>query len=196
MTGATKQTRTGAPPPRPPRAAPGLRTPDPNGFEPAPVHDAAPVARQGEAFQQGGQTIDREAFDYHRAMMRRESRAKRSSRLRPAMFAALALVLAVLGVGLAGVMGLPGFTGLAGFMTDLPGRSKRGIATSPVPEVPATAPVASRPTAPPLVAVAAKEPLIAPDAPQPSPPRIVGEEQAKQEPSGTPSTPAPIPPKT
>jgi serine/threonine-protein kinase len=179
----------------PARAEPGLRTPDPNGFEPAPVHDAAPVARHGEAFQQGDQTIDREAFDYHRAMMRRESRAKRSSRLRPAMFAALALVLAVLGVGLAGVMGLPGFTGLAGFMTDLPGRSKRGIATSPVPEVPATAPVASRPTAPPLVAVAAKEPLIAPDAPQPSPPRIVGEEQAKQEPSGTPSTPAPMPPK-
>jgi hypothetical protein len=126
--------------------------------------------------------VDHQEFDYHRAMMQRESRP-RSSRLRPAMFAALALVLAVLGVG------------LTGFMDDSPSRSERGIATNPVREAPATAPVASPPTAPPPVAVVTKEPPIAPDAPQPSPPRVVAEEQAKQESSGILPTPAPTPPK-
>jgi eukaryotic-like serine/threonine-protein kinase len=158
----------------PASAEPSVRTPHATGFR-----DRAPA----EAFQQRDQVIDHEAFDYHRAMMQRESRTERSSRWRTAVFAALALVLAVLGVG------------LTGFVDDLPGRSEPGIAKSPVREAPATAPAASGATAPPPVAVATKEPLIAPDAPQPSPPRVVREEQAQEESSGSPSTPAPMPPK-
>jgi hypothetical protein len=100
------------------------------------------------------------------------------------MFAAFALVLAVLGVGLTtDFMGLTQFTGLAGFMDDSPRHSQRVISPSPVREAPATAPVASGSTAAPPVAVATKEPL------------IVGEEQAEQESSGIPSPPAPMPPK-
>src|SRR5262245_8829984 len=159
----------------PERAEPGLRTPDPNE-----LRDRTPVQ---DPFQQRDQVIDREVFDHHRAMMQRESGPQR--RLRPAMFAALALVLAALGVGLSDFMGLTGFTG----------RSERGMPTSLVREAPATAPVASPPAAPPPVAVAANEPLTAPDALQASPPRVVGEEQAEQKSSGTPSAPAPTPPK-
>jgi hypothetical protein len=122
----------------------------------------------GEAFQQADQVIDRDVFDPHRAMMQREP--ERSSRLRPAMFAAFALLLAAVGVGLTDVMGLTHFTGLA--------------ATTPVHEAPATAPVASLPPAPPPVAVMTKEP-----------PSVVAEEQAAKEPSGIPPTPAPTPPK-
>ena len=135
----------------PARAEPAPRAPVPNEFQ-----DPAPMQ------------IDRDVFDYHRAMMRRESRTGRSSRLRPAMFAALALLLAALGVGFTGLMGHTGFTGLT---------------------------VASRPKAPPAVAVATKEPRIAPDAPPASPPRVVGEDQAKQEPSAILSTSTPMPPK-
>ena len=56
---------------------------------------------------------DREAFDYQNAMamMERESRRERSSGLR-AIFGALAFVLAVLGVGLAGFMYYPSASGL------------------------------------------------------------------------------------
>src|SRR5690349_13518756 len=108
--------------------------------------------------------------------MRRESRAKRSARLRPAMFAAFALVLGVLGIGLTEFMGITGFT-------------------SHVREAPTAAPVASHPTAAPLVPVARKEPLITPDKPQASPARLEGEEQAKQESSAILPTPAPVAPK-
>jgi serine/threonine-protein kinase len=135
---------------------------------PAPAQDRAPMQDPGEAFQQADQVIDRDVFDPHRAMMQREP--ERSSRLRPAMFAAFALLLAVVGVGLTDVMGLTHFTGLA--------------ATTPVREAPARAPVASLPPAPPPVAVMTKEP-----------PSVVAEEQAAQEPSGIPPTPAPTPPK-
>jgi serine/threonine-protein kinase len=135
---------------------------------PAPAQDRAPMQDPGEAFQQADQVIDRDVFDPHRAMMQREP--ERSSRLRPAMFAAFALLLAAVGVGLTDVMGLTHFTGLA--------------ATTPVREAPATAPVASLPPAPPPVAVMTKEP-----------PSVVAEEQAAKEPSGIPPTPAPTPPK-
>jgi len=162
-----------------------------SGANAASAEPAASVP-PASAVQQRDQVIDREAFDYQRVLMRRESRAKRSARLRPAIFAAPALVLAVLGVGFAGLMGHTGFTGLTGFMDDLRGRRERGIAKSPVREVPAAAPVASQPKAPALVDVASKEPLITPDKPQASPLRAEREEQAKQESSAIVPTPAPI----
>src|SRR5262249_22690030 len=86
------------------RAEPGLRTPDPDGFRDRPGLSAA------GAVQQRDQIIDREAFDYPRALMRRESSAGRSWRLRPAMFAAFGLLLAALGVGLTEFMGITRFT--------------------------------------------------------------------------------------
>jgi serine/threonine-protein kinase len=152
-------------PPAP--AEPSPQTPEPTRFE-----DHAP----DEAFQLRDQVIDRDEFDYHRAMLQREP--DWSSRLRPAMFAAFALVLAVVGVGLTEFMGLTRYTGLTGFMYDLLGRSERVIATSPVREAPAKATVTSVPTAPQPVAVATKEPL-----------------QAEQESPAIPPTPAPLPPK-
>ena len=76
----------------------------------------------------------REEFAHHRAMMERQSRAERSSRSRPAIFAALVLVLVVLGIGLAG------FEEFTGFMDDWSGRSERGIAASGMQETPATTP--------------------------------------------------------
>jgi serine/threonine-protein kinase len=149
----------------PARADPGLRTPDPHLWA-------------SEAFPQRDQVIDHEVVDYHRAMMQRESRPARSSRLRPAMFAASALVLAVLGVGLTtDFMGLTRFTGLA--------------ATSPVREAPATAPVVLRPTAPPPVSVATKEPGIIPPAPAPMPPKALATEPGPVAQPATLLAPAP-----
>ena len=137
--------------------------------EPAPMRDAArPELPAAETLQQGAQVIDREVFDYHAALMQRESRPRRSSRLRPAMFAALAVGLAAFSVGFTGLLGHTGFTGLTRVVNDLAVRSERSISKSPVREAPAATPVAS--TAPPLVAVASKESPITPDAPQASPP--------------------------
>jgi len=146
-----------------------------------------PVARRGEArdasgfgiradssaaeeFQHRNRITDREVFDYHKAMvmMERESRPERSSGSRPAIFAA-AVVLAVLGIG------------LAGFMYYSSGPGERGIAASRIQEAwaTATAPWASRPTAPPPVAEATGEPATAPGAPEASPPRAVDDGQAE-----------------
>ena len=191
----------------PPAAAePGLRTPDPNAFpDRAPVQDTPRVVRHREARDAGGlgtrpdlsaaepsqhpdPVIDREEFDYHRAMMQRASGSARSWRSRAAMFAALALVLGVLGVG------LTDFMGLTGFMDYLPGRSEQGLAASPVSEARATASVASRPAAPP-VAEATMEPLPAPDAPPASPLRVMGGGQTEQD-SARVSTAETTPPKS
>ena len=184
---AASDERTASAPPAP--AEPAPRTPDREpslGIRP----DLSP-----EAADQRDQAIDRDVFDYQKALMQRKSRPGRSSRSRPAVLAALALVLAGLGVGLAGFMGLTGFTGLTGLMNDLAARSVRAIPASPAREAPPPVPVASRPTTPPLVAVASKESLITPDAPQASPQRVAGEEQAKQESSAVLPTPTPMPTK-
>ncbi|MGH8667612.1 MAG: protein kinase domain-containing protein [Burkholderiales bacterium] len=160
--GARAGTDEPAPGVAPAKPEPGPRTPDADRFrDGAPMQDAPRIA-------------DGEAFDYHRAMamMDRESGPKRSSGSRPVIFAA-ALVLAVLGIGLAGFMYYP------------PGSS---------------APAASRPTAPPPVAQATGEPATAPVAPEASPPRAVDDSQAEQESSGIPvaqaeAAPAPEPPR-
>jgi serine/threonine-protein kinase len=163
---------TASVPPAPAEPSPQTPEPIPQTPEPIRFQERAP----DEAFQLRDQVIDRDEFDYHRAMLERQP--EWSSRLRPALFAAFALVLAVVGVGLAEFMGLTRYTGLTGFMYDLLGRSERVIATSPVREPPAKATVASVPTAPQPVAVATKEPL-----------------QAEQESPAIPPTPAPMPPK-
>ena len=188
-------------------AEPGPRTPDADGFRGgAPVQGSPRVVRRhreardasgfgtrpdlssAEAPQNRGQMMDREVFDYHRAMMQRESGRKRSVRARATMFTALALVLVVLGVG------ATNFMGLAGFMHYLPGGSERGMAASPERAL-VTAPVASLPTAPAPVAEATKEPLAAPDAPPASPARVVGDGQAEQKSLAILSTAEPMPPK-
>ena len=187
---ASDEAAASVPPPmqEAPRSAPHGEGRDASSFGTRPDLSGA------EALQQPDQIIDRDVFDYQRAMMQRESGPRRSSRLRPAMLAALALVLAVLGVGFAGLVGLTGFKGLTAFIDDLPGRGTPSIARSPAREVLVVAPVASRPTAPHAVAVAIKEPPTAPDTPQTSPPLVAGKEEAQQESPGILSTPAPMPP--
>lgn len=145
---------------------PGLRTPDPIRFrDRAPMQDG-PQLSAADQFQHR-QITDREMLEYDRAMRERKPGPERSSRSRPAIFAALALVLAALGIG------LTDFMGLTGFMDDWSGRIERGIAASRTQEAPATAPA----------------------APEASPPRAVGDARAEQESSGIASAPSPLPPK-
>jgi hypothetical protein len=128
---------------------------------------------------------DHEAFDEREAMsiMDREFEPERYFGSRPAIFAALALVLAVLAIGLAVVWYYSS------------GPTERRIAASGMQQAPATAPAPSRPTAPPPVAEAPNESATAPAAPQVSPPRAAGDAGAEQESSGIVSAPKPMPPK-
>ena len=150
-----------------------------------------------------------EAFDYHKAMvmMERESRRERSSGSRRAIFAALALVLVALGMG------------LTGFMYYSSGSSERGIASrmrealatvAEATKKPQTAPVATQaPSAPavgdrraeqessgisPVPSRMQEALATAPSAPQASPP-AVSDGQAEQESSPILSVPDPVPPK-
>ena len=123
-------------------------------------------------------TTHREPPDYHEAIaiMERESRLERTSRSRAAVFAGLALVLTLLGLGGAGFMGVIDFTQLAGFVDDWSGRT---------PE-------------PSAVAVATKEPAMAPAAPPALPPPEVvetrPEESSAVASAGTPVPPEPLAP--
>jgi len=188
--------------PGPRTPEPGPRAPEPNRFRyRAPMQDGPGFAEPGEfrdgtgfgirpdsrAAGEGQHRMTDEAYDYHRAMTGHESWPERSSRSRPAIFAALALVLALLGVGLAGF--------LTGFMDDWSGRSERGIAASPMQQGPATVPGASRPTAPPAVAEATKEAVTPPGAQQASPPRAMGDGKTEQESSANLAAADPTPPK-
>jgi serine/threonine protein kinase len=151
----TPQPTASVPPPGP---EPSVRKPEPDRFrDRAPIQDNPRFARNGEArgaggsriradssaaeeFQHRNRTPEREAFDYHRAMvmMERESRRERSSGSRPAIFATLALVAAVLG------------TAVAAYMYYAPSPSQRVIAASRMQDAPATAlgaPQASLPRA-------------------------------------------------
>ncbi|HEU4922732.1 MAG TPA: serine/threonine-protein kinase, partial [Burkholderiales bacterium] len=166
---------------------PMLRTPNPNRFRGrAPMQDAPRFPRSPAAgeFQYRNGRPDGEAFDEREAMfmMDRESKPERSSRPRPAIFATLALVLAVLAIGLAIVLHYSS------------GPTERRIDASRVQQTPATAPAPSRPAAPPPVAEAPKESATAPAAPQASPPRAVDDARAEQESLGTVSAPKPMPP--
>jgi eukaryotic-like serine/threonine-protein kinase len=141
--------------------------------------------RAAEEGQHRGRTTDREVFEYNEAMaiMERESRLERPSRSRAAIFAALAFVLAVIGIGFAGSMEPTDFTRLTGLIDYWSG-------------------AASRPTAPPPVAEAPKEPSDAgpeeppgiASAPNPSPPEPVVAEpsppaQSEEAPQPTASIP-------
>jgi serine/threonine-protein kinase len=180
------QTEPAAPQP-PPEPEPRLRTPDPNRFrDRAPMQDAPrfPRSPAGGEFQYRNQRPDGEAFDEREAMfmMDRQSEPERSSGSRPAIFATLALVLAVLAIGLTVVLHYSS------------GPTERRIDASRVQQAPATAPAPSRPAAPPPVAEAPKESATAPAAPQASPPRAVDDARAEQESLGTVSAPKPMPP--
>jgi serine/threonine-protein kinase len=147
---------------RPAQAEPALRTPDPIDLQ----------DREPRFEMHGDPVFDREPFDVHRAMMQRES-AQRPSRLRPTMFAALGLALAVLGVALAGSMGLtelPRLADLTRLAGLLPIGSERPIAASAVEEAPATEPAASHATAPAPAVEEIKQVLTTPDSPEVSPP--------------------------
>ena len=134
-------------------AEPVLRMPDPADFD-----DREP------RFEIRDQVIDRQMFDVHRAMMQRES-GQRPSRLRPAMFAALGLVLGVLFVEVAGFVGLidlpplpkltrlAGLPGIGGAMDSLPSRNHSAVAANPVQEAPVRGPLAPPLSAPATVPV-------------------------------------------
>lgn len=174
---ATDEPKASVPP-----ARPGPQTPEPRPQMPEPNR-----LRYGAPTQ--ARINDRDEFDYHRAMMEREYGPERSSRSRPAIFAAL-LVLALLGVGLAGF--------LTGFMDDWSSRSERGIAAIGIQQAPATVPGASRPTAPPPapVAEAPKVAATAPSAPldSDSPPRATDDGRTEQESSAPLAAADPTPP--
>jgi eukaryotic-like serine/threonine-protein kinase len=176
---ATHQTEPAAPQP-PPQPEPRLRTPNPNRFrDRAPMQDAPRFRRHDQQYR--NQRPDDEAFDEgdEMFMMDRESEPERSSGWRPAIFVALALVLAI---------------GLAVVWYYSSGPTERRIAASGMQQAPATAPAASSPTAPPPVAEAPKEPATVPPAPQASPPRAVDDAREEQESLGTVSAPKPMPP--
>ncbi len=141
---------------------PRLRTPDPHQF------------RDRASMQ----------LDEHdaRFMMDRQPDPHRSSGSRAAIFAALALMLAVLSIG------------LTVFLYYSPGSSEQRTAPSRMQETPAAAVAPPQSTAPPPVAEASKEPATAPATPEALPPRAEGDARAEQESSGIASEPKPLPP--
>jgi hypothetical protein len=229
--GSGASARTDAPaasvPPAPPTPRPRMPEPEPRMLEPElrmrepepnrigdrmPMHDAPRFAQHDEFRDARGfsarpgpsaadELRERAVFDYHRALMERGPGPERSSGSRPAVFAALALVLTVLGIG------LTDYLGLTTYREDWSARIERGIAASRMPEVPPTPPQASRPTAPAPVAEAPREPVTAPAAPPASPaapaasaaappaspPRAVAEAKAEQESPAILPAPEPAP---
>ena len=162
--------------------------PDPNRFSSAPIHDGdlrfrldSPSAGQ---FQFPHLRLDG-AFNNRETtfMMDRQSAAERPSGSRPTILAALALVIAVLAIGLTVVLHYS------------PGLIERLIAASGMQQAPAPAPALPHPTAP---EPEAEAPSTAPAAPQASPPRTLEDERAEkgsveQESSGTVGAPMPTP---
>jgi len=139
-------------------------------------------------FQFPNLRLDREAFNNRETtfMMDRQSAAERSSGSRPTILAALALVIALLAIGLTVVLHYS------------PGLIERLIAASGMQQAPAPAPALPHPTAPEPEAEAPTQPLTAPAAPQASPPRTADDERAEkgsveQESSGTVGAPMPTP---
>lgn len=183
----TDEPTASAPPAGP---EPRLRTPDADRSRDARGFRIRADSSAAEDFEHRNRETDREVFDYDKAMlmMDRESGPERSSGSRRGIFKALALVLAVLGIG------------LAGFMYYSSGFSARGIAASRMQEAlpaaaPATAPEMFPQSTPPPVAEATQEPAPAPSTPEASPPPAVDDGQAEQESSGSLSASDPMPPK-
>ncbi len=189
------------PAPRPtPAAAPAPRpTPEANRFrERAPMQDEPRFADTpaGEERAHRPRITDREAFDYQKAMlmMEREARRERaSSGSRSTMLATLALVLAVLGIGLTAFMYYssdPGLRAIAqeALATAHFGETPRPAATTPEAEAP-------RPAVPTPVAETMREPAPPPVAPPPAAPRVVDERQPVRESLAASSAPDPMPPK-
>jgi hypothetical protein len=175
--------RASVPPAEP---EPALRRPGPNPLRSrAPMQDGPRFAEHGEfpdaarlgirpdspaagEFRRDSRMTDREVREYDRAMMGHGSTPERSTRSRPAIIAALVLMLAVVGGG------------LTAFMNDWSARNERGIAASLVQQAP-TAPEASPPTAPSPEVQATKEAVMPPGAAQAALPRTAGEAKKEQE---------------
>jgi serine/threonine-protein kinase len=163
------------PPRQAPRFPPHVELREERGFT------AGPDLPPADAFQQRNRIADQEAIDYRRAMMQREW-PERSSRSWPAIFAAIALVLAVLGIG------------MSGLMDDWPWLSERGLAATRLQETPGAAPAPSPPPAPLPLAEVTKEPVAPPAAPEPLPARPLALEAKPLTPEpAKPLTPEPAP---
>jgi serine/threonine protein kinase len=143
---AAVDTAQPAPSVPPPAAAP----------EPRPQPAPRPLHRNPAA--------DREAFDYQRAiaMMERESRSSASPRPGPPIFAALALLLTVLGLA------LTYFVDLGGVREELSARIEQRVAANRAQEAPVPPPEVSKPPAVPPMAEATKKPVMEPK-PEPVP---------------------------
>jgi serine/threonine-protein kinase len=180
---AGAESTASAPPAAP---EPRLRTPDPNRFrDEAPMHDALRFRRHDA--QARHRPPDDEAFDDQEAtfLMDRQFEPERSSGSRPAAFAALALVVAMLAIGVSVALY---------YSSDL---SKRLVALSGMQPAPTTAPAPPGPAAPAPVAEAPREPAPAPVAEAPKEPVIAKPEKEplNRESLAVVSAPRPVPPK-
>jgi len=149
------------------------------GSEAAPPPPPPPAAEERPRHHEA---IDREVLAHQRAIaiMERESRAQHSSGSRPAILASIALVLALIAIG------------LSAFMYYSSGPGEPGIAATP-------APATAAPTAPPappavLPPAAPAPPVVAEAAPAEVPQEKAAEVPAQPEaPAAQPQAPAPQP---
>ncbi len=175
--------RTPEPPPKP----------EPQRIDAERIRDHAPM-HEGPRFPPHGLT-DR-MFDDHRPAMAQREWPERSSRSGPVTFAALALLLTVLGIGVSNVVDY------RPFLDDWSGRIERGVAGfrgNPVQDAPATASRVPVPAAPPPLAEATPkesvEPRVAPPAlPAPPPPKPIAAEPSPPPPIAVAEKVAPVPP--
>lgn len=163
----------------------------------------APQASPEPVASAAGDGRDREVFEPHEAIaiMERESRLERPSRSRPAIFAVLALLIGVIGIGFSGLVEPTDLKRLSDLVDDWSGRIERAIAATGWQEALTTRSAPSAPTAPAPVAEAPKEPGIAvaatdsiPEeppvitaAPVPPPPLPVAEPSPPAQPEATPA---------
>jgi len=137
---------------------------------------------------------DHEDFDYRRAeMRRRETWPERSPGAGLGTWAAVTLVLAMLGIGVLAYFVPAEFTRLTGLKDYFADFRERNTVARRTTEAPPTAPAASPPTAPPPVAETAKDPVAAFGPWQASPPRPADDRQAEKK-SPAVGTPRPIAP--
>jgi hypothetical protein len=138
---------------------------------------------------------DPEAFDYQKAiaMMDRESRRERSSGSRRTIWAPLAVVLALLGIGIAGFMyhsSLPGEAGVRDFLSRVAPASR--VQGAPAPAAEPVREIAPSPVTDATKKPAGKEALRLPSAPNPLPPEPSREVAPAPVADATPE-PAPAP---
>jgi serine/threonine protein kinase len=222
-TAASAPPRGSEPAPRTPgRPEPGLRMPEPNRFrDRGPMQEAPRFAQHDqtrdasglgfrpapsavEGFQERSRIPGAEAFYEQdaRFMNDRVREPERSSGSRTAIFTTLALVLAVLSMGLTFFLhyspdAIERLT-LASRTQEAPATATAPAPSTALPRETAAAPSPS--TTPPPATGAKQEPATAPAARKASPPRAVGDARVAvsgarpEEPSAIASAPDPLPP--